>query len=50
VAGSRVQIAVLKRYADAGDSPERLAELFELNPEDVRTALQWYEGLAKRAA
>jgi uncharacterized protein (DUF433 family) len=50
VAGSRVQIAVLKRYVDAGDSPERLAELFELKLEAVCTALQWYEGLAKRAA
>lgn len=50
VAGSRVQIAMLKRYADAGDSPEHLAELFELDVADLRTALQWYEGLTQRAA
>src|SRR5262249_50755435 len=49
VAGSRVQIAMLKRYADAGDPPERLAELFELKAEDIRTALEWYAGLAKHA-
>lgn len=49
VAGSRVQIALLQRYVDAGDSPEHLAELFELAPEAVCHALQWYERL-KRAA
>lgn len=50
VAGSRVQIAMLKRYTDAGDSPEHLAELFELDVANLRTALQWYEGLTQRAA
>ncbi len=45
VAGSRVQIALLKKYADAGDSAGLLAELFELDPSAVRAALCWYEGL-----
>jgi len=49
VGGSRVQVALLHGYVNAGDSPERLADLFELDREDVRRALHWYEGL-KRAA
>jgi len=49
VAGSRVQIAILQRYVDAGDSPDRLAELYELDRDTVRLALRWYAGL-KRAA
>jgi uncharacterized protein (DUF433 family) len=43
VDGSRVEIALLKRYIDAGDPPEYLAELYELNAEDVRRAVSWYE-------
>jgi uncharacterized protein (DUF433 family) len=42
VAGSRVQIAQLKRYIDAGDTAEYLAELFELDAEDIRRAVAWY--------
>lgn len=49
VAGSRVQIAVLQRYVDAGDAPEYLADLFELGREDVRRALAWYQGLKQAA-
>ena len=40
---SRVEIALLKRYIDAGDSPEYLAELYELDVADVRRAVSWYE-------
>jgi uncharacterized protein (DUF433 family) len=50
VAGSRVQIAVLQRYVDAGDSPERLAEWFQLDLAAVETSLQWYVHLRQRAA
>ena len=42
VEGSRVQIVQLKRYLDAGDTPEYLAELFELDPDDIRRAVNWY--------
>jgi uncharacterized protein (DUF433 family) len=49
VAGSRVEIALLKRYLDAGDDEQYLAALFELDPKDVRRAVAWYEG-PKRAA
>lgn len=49
VAGSRVQIALLQRYVDAGDSPERLADLFELDPVDVGHALRWQQGLRHAA-
>jgi uncharacterized protein (DUF433 family) len=42
VAGSRIQIAQLKRYIDAGDTPEYLADLFELNADDIRRAVNWY--------
>lgn len=42
VEGSRVQIAQLKRYLDAGDTPEYLAELFELDADDIRRAVNWY--------
>jgi uncharacterized protein (DUF433 family) len=42
VTGSRVQIAQLKRYLDAGDTPAYLAELFELDAEDIRRAINWY--------
>jgi uncharacterized protein (DUF433 family) len=43
VEGSRVQIVQLKAYLDAGDSPEYLAELFELDADDIRRAVNWYE-------
>ena len=43
VDGSRVEIALLKRYIDAGDTPEYLAELYGLDVEDVRRAVSWYE-------
>jgi uncharacterized protein (DUF433 family) len=49
VAGSRVQISRLKRFIDAGDTPEHLAELFELKAEDIRRAVAWYVE-PKRAA
>lgn len=42
VDGSRVEIALLKRYIDAGDSLEYLAELYELDVDDVRRAVSWY--------
>ena len=42
VEGSRVQIAQLKRYLDAGDTPEYLATLFELDADDIRRAVNWY--------
>ena len=42
VEGSRVQIVQLKRYLDAGDTPEYLAELFELDADDIRRAVNWY--------
>jgi uncharacterized protein (DUF433 family) len=42
VEGSRIQIAQLKRYLDAGDTPEYLAELFELDADDIRRAVNWY--------
>jgi uncharacterized protein (DUF433 family) len=42
VEGSRMQIAQLKRYLDAGDTPEYLAELFELDADDIRRAVNWY--------
>jgi uncharacterized protein (DUF433 family) len=44
VDGSRVEIALLKRYIDAGDSVEYLAELYDLDVDDVRRAVSWYEG------
>ena len=44
VTGSRVEIALLKRYLDAGDDEEYLAQLFELDVRDVRRAVAWYEG------
>ena len=37
------EIALLKRYIDAGDPPEYLAELYELDADDVRRAVSWYE-------
>jgi uncharacterized protein (DUF433 family) len=43
IAGSRVEIAVLKRYIDAGDNPEYLADLFELDADTIRRAVLWYE-------
>jgi uncharacterized protein (DUF433 family) len=43
VDGSRVEIALLKRFIDAGDAPEYLAELYELDVDDVRQAVSWYE-------
>ena len=43
VDGSRVEIALLKRYKDAGDSLDYLAELFDLDAEDVKRAVSWYE-------
>lgn len=42
VEGSRVQIVQLKRYLDAGDTPEYLADLFELDADDIRRAVNWY--------
>lgn len=42
VAGSRIQIAQLKRYLDAGDTPEYLAELFGISADDIRRAVNWY--------
>jgi len=44
IAGTRVQVAVLKRYLDAGDSAEYLAALFELEADDIRRAVAWYIG------
>ena len=49
VAGSRVQIALLQRYVEAGDSAEQLADLFELDRKEVCRALRWYEGLRRAA-
>lgn len=43
VEGSRVEIALLKRYIDAGDPLEYLADLFELDAEKIRRAVLWYE-------
>lgn len=43
VDGSRVEIALLKRYIDAGDSLADLAELYDLDVDDVRRAMSWYE-------
>lgn len=42
VEGSRIQIVQLKRYLDAGDSPEYLATLFEIDADDIRRAVNWY--------
>jgi uncharacterized protein (DUF433 family) len=50
IAGSRVRVAVLHQYVEAGDSPEHLATLFELDLATLRQGLQWYEGLQRRAA
>jgi hypothetical protein len=41
---------VLHQYVEAGDSPEHLATLFELDLATLRQGLQWYEGLQRRAA
>ena len=50
IAGSRVQVAMLDRYIKAGDSPEHLANLFELDLDALKQGLQWYEGLRQQAA
>jgi uncharacterized protein (DUF433 family)/DNA-binding transcriptional MerR regulator len=49
VGGSRVEITLLKRYIDAGDSLEYLAELYELDVDDVRRAVAWYGSLKPAA-
>jgi uncharacterized protein (DUF433 family) len=50
VRGTRIQVAVLKRFADAGDSPELLADMYDLRVDEVVTALTWYVQLKQRAA
>ena len=50
IAGSRVRVTVLHQYVEAGDSPEHLATLFELDLATLRQGLRWYEGLQRRAA
>ena len=50
VRGTRIQVAVLRRFADAGDSPELLAEMYDLSVDQVVTALTWYGQLKHQAA
>jgi uncharacterized protein (DUF433 family) len=50
IAGSRVQVAMLHRYVNAGDSPEHLANVFELDLDALKQGLQWYEGLRQQVA
>lgn len=50
IAGSRVQVAMLHRYVQAGDSPEHLATLFELDLGALKQGLKWYERLRQPAA
>jgi uncharacterized protein (DUF433 family) len=50
IVGSRVQVAMLRRYLQAGDSPEHLASLFELDLDALQQGLEWYERLRQPAA
>jgi len=50
VSGTRIQVAVLERFADAGDSSELLAEMYGLTVDQVEQALRWSERLKHQAA
>jgi uncharacterized protein (DUF433 family) len=50
VSGTRIQVAILRRFADAGDSPELLAEMYDLTTEQIEQALRWSERIKRQAA
>jgi uncharacterized protein (DUF433 family) len=50
VSGTRIQVAVLKRFVDAGDSPELLADMYGLDQAQVIDALNWLQRVKQQAA
>lgn len=50
VSGTRIQVSVLQRFFEAGDTPAFLAEMYELEEHQVLEALNWFQRIKLKAA